>query len=96
MHACWDDDALSRIVQLGAERLRAAFDHFESAVARELLELGLLERSEAEQREYDLKSREPTRERELNLPEGGCVRLGALRWPEREPVFDTGDRLATE
>lgn len=36
------------------------------------------------------------RERELGLAEGSCGRLGALRWPERQLVFDTGHRAATK
>lgn len=35
------------------------------------------------------------RERELGLPEGSCAKLGALRWPERELVFDSGEVHAT-
>lgn len=31
------------------------------------------------------------RERELGYDEGSCAKLGALRWPERELVFDSGE-----
>jgi len=206
VHACWDDEALSQIVQLGARQLGAAFDHFEARTTRQLAELGLTGKSRAEQQAHDLRNpakkpllldasaradelrqmgnpvrimtsgveraaaspffssgqwrmvdriawwkeyandtpvvvghywRWPTkvdrslfekdgpdlfadarpadwlglkrnvfcvdfsigrryRERELGFPEGSCARLGALRWPERELVFDTGHRETTE
>lgn len=35
------------------------------------------------------------RERELAYPEGSCAKLGALRWPECELVFDDGTRFPT-
>jgi hypothetical protein len=35
------------------------------------------------------------RERELGRPLGSCSKLAALRWPERELVFDTGERYET-
>lgn len=206
VHACWDDESLSQILESGAADLRAAFDHFESRTTRQLNELGLLEQSQAEWHAHNLKDSEavppllyataradelrqmgnpvrvvtsgvervatepffssgqwrmvnriawwqeythetpvvvghywrwPTkvdrkvfekdgpdlfanarpnewlgtkrnvfcvdfsigrryRERELGFPEGSCARLGALRWPERELIFDTGHREETE
>lgn len=36
------------------------------------------------------------RERELGYVEGSCAKLGALRWPERELVFDSGEVHITE
>lgn len=35
------------------------------------------------------------REKELGKQPGSRSKLGALRWPERELVFDTGERFAT-
>ena len=35
------------------------------------------------------------RERELGYAEGSCSKLGALRWPEREVVFEDGERIRT-
>ena len=34
-------------------------------------------------------------ERQANKPLGTTYKLAAMRWPERELVFDTGERLLT-
>lgn len=36
------------------------------------------------------------RERQLGYPEGSCAKLAAVRWPERELVFHTGEAFGTE